>query len=289
MNIMEAEERIRTLSHRQRHFLCEKLTEISYSRYLREGDSAIDCGANIGHHTRLLSKVVGPGGRVHAFEPNPALFKGLLALGTNIRLWPFAAGDELQICRLHIPEGLIGWASLEDIRGLLPDRSFRLVTTAQVRIDDLVVLAAARPRDRNRRRHEGRSHRGRSIARERAADEPGARQPAGRPTISSGLASGLRPHRRRHADQRAAVGCQSRRRGVERDGEPLERLTGPYVPEADLTGGAHGHQGPTVAAEHHGAHAVGVAAQLTEPASGGGVPDSDDPVVGGRRQPAAVR
>jgi FkbM family methyltransferase len=140
MNIMEAEERIRTLSHRQRHFLCEKLTEISYSRYLREGDSAIDCGANIGHHTRLLSKVVGPGGRVHAFEPNPALFKGLLALGTNIRLWPFAAGDELQICRLHIPEGLIGWASLEDIRGLLPDRSFRLVTTAQVRIDDLVEL-----------------------------------------------------------------------------------------------------------------------------------------------------
>lgn len=140
MNVAEAEERIGALSHRQRHFLCEKLTEISYSRYLREGDSAIDCGANIGHHTRLLSKVVGPGGRVHAFEPNPTLFKGLLALGANIRLWPFAAGDELQICRLHIPEGLIGWASLEDIRTLLPDRTFRLVTTAQVRIDDLVEL-----------------------------------------------------------------------------------------------------------------------------------------------------
>lgn len=140
MSISDIEDKVRYLSHRQRHFFCEKLTEITYSKYVREGDSAIDCGANIGQHTRLLSRIVGPGGRVHAFEPNPDLFKGLLALGANVRLWPFAAGDDLQICCLHIPEGLIGWASLEDIRALMPERKFKLITTTQIRIDDIPEL-----------------------------------------------------------------------------------------------------------------------------------------------------
>ncbi|MGO9959541.1 MAG: FkbM family methyltransferase [Solirubrobacteraceae bacterium] len=37
---------------------------------LRRGDTAIDVGANIGLHTLMFASLVGPEGRVHAFEPD---------------------------------------------------------------------------------------------------------------------------------------------------------------------------------------------------------------------------
>jgi FkbM family methyltransferase len=41
---------------------------------VRPGDVALDLGANIGLHTLLLARAVGPTGRVYAFEPDPANF-----------------------------------------------------------------------------------------------------------------------------------------------------------------------------------------------------------------------
>jgi FkbM family methyltransferase len=38
---------------------------------LRSGDICVDAGANAGHYTFLAASVVGPEGRVFAFEPNP--------------------------------------------------------------------------------------------------------------------------------------------------------------------------------------------------------------------------
>ena len=40
-------------------------------RALRSGDVAVDVGANIGLYTLLFSRLVGPAGCVHAFEPAP--------------------------------------------------------------------------------------------------------------------------------------------------------------------------------------------------------------------------
>ncbi len=57
---------------------------------------------------------------VHAFEPNPKLFSGILGIGDNVRLWPFAVGEDTRVETLHVPEGLSGWASLEDISKLVP-------------------------------------------------------------------------------------------------------------------------------------------------------------------------
>jgi len=47
-------------------------------------DTVLDCGANVGWLTLLLSRLVGPCGIVIAFEPNP---KVLEALRTNVRDW----------------------------------------------------------------------------------------------------------------------------------------------------------------------------------------------------------
>lgn len=41
-----------------------------FKRWLRPGDVAIDVGANVGWHTLLMANLVGPAGRVYAFEPN---------------------------------------------------------------------------------------------------------------------------------------------------------------------------------------------------------------------------
>lgn len=48
-----------------------------YRRLLRQGDIVLDVGANFGIHTREFAKLVGPTGRVFAFEPTPAVFECL--------------------------------------------------------------------------------------------------------------------------------------------------------------------------------------------------------------------
>src|SRR2546430_13750536 len=40
-------------------------------RSVREGDVVVDAGAERGLFTARLAQLVGPGGTVHAFEPNP--------------------------------------------------------------------------------------------------------------------------------------------------------------------------------------------------------------------------
>ncbi len=44
---------------------------------LRNGDTAIDVGAHIGHYTKLMSGWVGKEGQIIAYEPNPYVFKVL--------------------------------------------------------------------------------------------------------------------------------------------------------------------------------------------------------------------
>jgi FkbM family methyltransferase len=130
--------RLSSLSASQASLVCEMLTRIVFEKILTAGDHALDIGANEGYHTVALSHLVGPNGLVHAFEPNIAHFPKLTAIAPNVRLWPFALGNELSIQCLHVPDGLDGWASLTDIRSELPDRQFRLLTTVQLKLDQLM-------------------------------------------------------------------------------------------------------------------------------------------------------
>jgi FkbM family methyltransferase len=49
----------------------------AYKRLVKPGDTVIDIGANIGAHTLTLAKLVGPSGRVIAFEPTAFAFEKL--------------------------------------------------------------------------------------------------------------------------------------------------------------------------------------------------------------------
>jgi len=70
-----------------------------------DGGVCIDVGANIGLHTILLSRLVGPAGRVFAFEPDPHNFRLLEANlrlngARNVTARQCAIGDADGVCRL---------------------------------------------------------------------------------------------------------------------------------------------------------------------------------------------
>jgi FkbM family methyltransferase len=70
---------------------------------LHEGDWAADIGANIGAYTLVMSKSVGGGGRVDAFEPNPEVYLRLLA---NLKLNHFCDRTKVRTCALSAGCGL---------------------------------------------------------------------------------------------------------------------------------------------------------------------------------------
>ncbi len=105
-------------------------------RTLRAGDVAIDVGANIGLFTILMGRLVGPSGRVLAYEPVPetfALLRDNVALNWYDR-WieaiPKAASATAGIARLHAATRLGMLSSL---------RPHDLEGTPGLAVDDVVV------------------------------------------------------------------------------------------------------------------------------------------------------
>lgn len=75
-------------------------------RTLEHGDTFIDIGANIGHHTLLASHLVGPMGHVVAIEPEQGNHDALLAnialnSAKNIRVSRIAVGAQSGITHLY--------------------------------------------------------------------------------------------------------------------------------------------------------------------------------------------
>jgi FkbM family methyltransferase len=70
---------------------------------------AIDVGANVGAYTLRMSQLVGPSGRVYAFEPVPGTFASLTrnvnAVGaTNVTLFNAACGEETGLVGMSVPD-----------------------------------------------------------------------------------------------------------------------------------------------------------------------------------------
>jgi hypothetical protein len=100
--------------------------------FVRSGDTVLDVGGNHGLYTYHLSRLVGPSGRVHTFEPVPPNL-GILqytvsSLGLkNVTVHPEGCGDEpgsATFCVLldhGIPE--LAWPRRQEAEGLKFQRS----------------------------------------------------------------------------------------------------------------------------------------------------------------------
>jgi FkbM family methyltransferase len=81
------------------------------------GDWALDIGANIGTYTRRLSELVGPNGRVIAFEPMARTFELLVANTAdreNVSLCNLAVSDVWHTVSMNVPRfgsGLLSYAN----------------------------------------------------------------------------------------------------------------------------------------------------------------------------------
>jgi FkbM family methyltransferase len=64
------------------------------ARTVRRGDTVVDVGANCGYYSLLMADLVGPEGRLHAVEPNPAM---AALLARSLSLNGFA--ERTEICR----------------------------------------------------------------------------------------------------------------------------------------------------------------------------------------------
>lgn len=76
--------------------------ELFFERFLREGDTVIDAGANIGLLTLRAAKVVGEDGRVISIEPHPETFRWLnknvlLNKFSNVEFFNIAVGHKQQL------------------------------------------------------------------------------------------------------------------------------------------------------------------------------------------------
>jgi FkbM family methyltransferase len=85
----------------------EPSTVRTVASLLRPAMVFIDVGANIGQYTLLASKLVGPPGAVHSFEPSPTMFSWLSRNvrangGRNIHLNRLALGDREKTATLYL-------------------------------------------------------------------------------------------------------------------------------------------------------------------------------------------
>ena len=101
--------------HIQRHMYFfgedEPIEAYLFRAMCRPGMTVMDLGANVGQYTLLAARKVGPGGRVHAFEPIPANFERLTAhvaangFGDRVSLNRAAAWSHAGTFYFHLEPG----------------------------------------------------------------------------------------------------------------------------------------------------------------------------------------
>ena len=117
-----------------------------YALLVQPGDVVYDCGANVGMHALLFSKLVGSGGRVLAVEPLPAAARDVLlncALNAagNVEVLECALGDRGGFASFEATD-LTTHGSLSDVS---LQRAARQITVRVSTLDEIVEERGAEP------------------------------------------------------------------------------------------------------------------------------------------------
>ena len=114
------------------------------SHYIQPGTNVIDIGANVGTWTRYLSEIVGPKGKVIAFEPIPESFQCLqkhLKKYKNVQLMNLALSDSNQIKDFLVnPSSFapLDSAIKETAHQIRNIENYKLVQIASRKLDDVL-------------------------------------------------------------------------------------------------------------------------------------------------------
>lgn len=108
----------------------ENATTAFLMRHIKPGDTVIDVGAHVGYFTLLMAVLVGPTGRVLAFEPSPENYQRLLnhlAINglTNVTPFHMAVGDKCGVVDLWINKDNDGGHAVYDVGMLAPNTKSR--------------------------------------------------------------------------------------------------------------------------------------------------------------------
>ena len=114
-----------------------------FQRLLKSGDIVLDVGANIGYYSVLASKLVGPEGKVIAFEPSPSIRQRLsanLELNAieNVSVVPYAAWYENGQAVLNLVDGNRGSSTLGQTSNSSQSESVELKRLDEMIPDHLV-------------------------------------------------------------------------------------------------------------------------------------------------------
>lgn len=98
----------------------EVATTRLFERLVKPGQTVVDVGAHVGYYSLLAARLVGPEGRVYAFEPEPknyALLRKNIALNgyANIMPAPLALSDRIGTSDLHLGGMDTGFHSLFEL------------------------------------------------------------------------------------------------------------------------------------------------------------------------------
>ena len=108
----------------------ENATTAYLMRTIKPGDTVVDVGAHVGYFTLLMAILVGPTGRVLAFEPNPENYQRLLnhlAINglTNVTPFHMAVGESCGVVDLWINKDNDGGHAVYDVGMLEPNTKSR--------------------------------------------------------------------------------------------------------------------------------------------------------------------
>jgi FkbM family methyltransferase len=86
---------------------------------VKEGDTVLDCGANFGYNSVIMSKQIGPTGKLFAFEPQRIIHQqlcGNMILNNiyNTNVYNIALGNEKGITRMNPVPYDLDWVNIGD-------------------------------------------------------------------------------------------------------------------------------------------------------------------------------
>ncbi|PZW37861.1 FkbM family methyltransferase [Humitalea rosea] len=131
-------ELLATITPAQAGEMYELLTTDLYTAALKPGDTALDGGANVGRHAIPMAQAVGPAGRVHAFEPSPAV---LHILKNRLEQAEVAARVTVHEVALGAVDGTAMFSVFHGATGMsgLQRRDMDEALKAKVEIEDITV------------------------------------------------------------------------------------------------------------------------------------------------------